>query len=211
MTIRTIDELVGDLTPVRRISPGQAWTLVLGLTAMVAAAVATLFGLRGDVLAGHPAGLVLLRSGMLLLLGSAALAALIAAARPGVGQTSHGWRWALGAALLFPLATLVLTLSERSLPLVELSAPSGLWCLAIGGGSGLAIGAALTAWLRRGAPVALVRAGWLTGLAAGAFGTFAYSLHCPSETVQYVGIWYTAAIGLCALAGRIAVPPLLRW
>jgi hypothetical protein len=211
MTAKTIDELVGELTPVRRVSPAQAWATVLGLTALVVAAVAALFGLRGDVLAGHPAGLVLLRSGTLLLLGSAALAALIAAARPGVGQASHGWRWALGAALLFPLATLVLTLAERSLPVAELQAASGPWCLGIGGVSGFAIGTALTAWLRMGAPVSLARAGWLTGLAAGAFGTFAYSLHCPSETLQYAGIWYTAAVGLCALGGRIAVPPLLRW
>lgn len=169
------------------------------------------FGLRGDILGGDPAGLVLLRGGVLLLLGSAAVAALAAAARPGVGQASHGWRWALGAALLFPLATLVLSVATGSVPLAELASPSGPWCLAIGGGSGLAIGAVLTGWLRRGAPVAVDRTGWLVGLAAGAFGTFAYSLHCPSDTVQYIGIWYTAAIGLCALAGRLFVPQLLRW
>ena len=73
------------------------------------------------------------------------------------------------------------------------------------------IGAALTGWLRRGAPVALARTGWLVGLAAGAFGTFAYSLHCPSLTVEYIGVWYTAAVGLCALIGRLVVPGLVRW
>jgi hypothetical protein len=211
MAMNPIDNLVEQLTPVRRLRPAAAWALVLGATALATAAIAARFGLRSDVMAGHPAGLVLLRGGVLLLLGSSALAALVAAARPGVGQTSHGWRWALGAALLYPLATLILSLAEGAMPQDELASASGPWCLMLGGGSGLAIGAALTLWLRQGATVALNRAGWLVGLAAGAFGTFAYSLHCPSETVQYAGIWYTAAVGLCALGARAIVPPLLRW
>lgn len=211
MALNTIDQLVSDLQPVRQIRPQQAWALAVGATIVAVAAVAGLFGLRDDVMAGHPAGMVLVRSGMLLVLGCAALTALAAAARPGVGQASQGWRWALGAAAIFPAATLVMSLAERAWPMAELTSSSGPSCLIIGGGSGAVIAALLTAWLRRGAPVALNRAGWLVGLAAGAFGTFAYSLHCPSETVQYIGIWYTAAIGLCAAAARLVVPSLLRW
>jgi len=211
MTKLTIDDLVGDLAPVRRIRPVQIWLLALAGTAAAVVAVWYLFGLRGDVLAGEPKGLVLLRGGTLLLLGVSAVAALAAAARPGVGHASHGWRWVLAAAALFPLVTVVLSLAQGAMPMAELTSPSGPWCLGIGGGSGLAIGAVLTTWLRRGAPVSLTRAGWLVGLAAGAFGTFAYSLHCPSETVQYIGIWYTAAVGLCAALARMVVPPLLRW
>lgn len=207
----SIDDLVADLTPVAPVAPRHAWALVLGLTAAAVAVVAWQFGMRADIAEGHPAGLVVLRGGMLLLLGSACLSAVAAAARPGVGQASTGWRWALGGALLFPLAALMLTLNEGAMPMAELTSPNGRWCLTIGGLSGLTIGGALTLWLRRGAPVALNRTGWLVGLAAGAFGTFAYSLHCPSLTVQYIGIWYTAAVGLCALAGRLTVPRLVRW
>lgn len=211
MTKLTIDDLVSDLAPVRRIRPIQIWLRALTGTAVAVAAVWFLFGLRADVLAGEPDGIVLLRGGTLLLLGGSAIAALAAAARPGVGHASDGWRWVLAAAALFPLVTIILTVAERALPMAVLTASSGPWCLGIGGGSGLVIGTVLTAWLRQGAPVSLERAGWLVGLAAGSFGTFAYSLHCPSSTVQYIGIWYTAAIGLCAVIARLVVPRLLRW
>ena len=76
---------------------------------------------------------------------------------------------------------------------------------------GLAIGGALTLWLRQGAVTDLRRAGWLVGLGAGAFGTFAYSLHCPSDSVHYIALWYSLALALCAAIGRLAVPRLLRW
>ena len=207
----TIDDLVADLTPVRRLTPGQAWTLALALTVLTILAVYGLYGLRSDIMAGQPAGIVVLRAGVLLLLGCAALTAVIAAARPGVGQASHGWRWVLGAALIFPVTSIVIALNDRRLPMAELTSPNGPWCLGISGVSALVIGTTLTLWLRRGAPVALNRAGWLVGLSAGSFGTFAYSLHCPSTTIPYVGIWYTLAVGLCALAGRLIVPHFLRW
>jgi hypothetical protein len=206
-----IDDLVADLTPVRRLAPAQAWTLAAALTMLTVFAVYTLYGLRSDIMAGQPAGIVVLRAGTLLLLGAAALTAVIASARPGVGHASHGWRWALGAALIFPLTSLVIVLNDRRMPMDELTSSNGPWCLGISGVSALAIGTALTLWLRRGAPVALNRAGWLIGLAAGSFGTFAYSLHCPSATIPYVGIWYTLTVGLCALAGRLIVPRFLRW
>lgn len=207
----TIDDLVANLTPVRRLAPGLAWTMALALTGVAILAVYSRYGLRSDLMAGHPAGIVVLRAGVLLLLGCAALTAVIAAARPGVGQTSHGWRWALGAALIFPLTSIVIVLTDRRLPMAELTSPNGPWCLGISGASALVIGTALTVWLRGGAPVALNRAGWLVGLAAGSFGAFAYSLHCPSATIPYIGIWYTLTVGLCALAGRLIVPRLLRW
>jgi hypothetical protein len=208
---QTIEDLVADLTPVRRLAPAQAWTLAGALTVLAVLAVYTLYGLRSDIMAGQPAGIVVLRAGALLLLGGAALTAVIASARPGVGHASHGWRWALGGALIFPLTSLVIVLADRRMPMDELTSANGPWCLGISGISALAIGTALTLWLRRGAPVALNRAGWLVGLAAGSFGTFAYSLHCPSATIPYVGIWYTLAVGLCALAGRLIAPRFLRW
>jgi hypothetical protein len=211
MNDASLDALVADLRPVRRIRATGAWLIAAIGTLFAILAVSARFVLRADLAAGHPAGLVLLRGGILLLLGCAALAAIAAAARPGVGQTSHGWRWALGAALVFPLATLVLTLVEQRLPLAELGSPSGPWCLTIGGAGALAIGTLLTLWLQRGAPVAPNRAGWLVGLGAGALGTFAYSLHCPSETIAYVGIWYSAAVGLSALAGRLIAARFLHW
>ncbi|WP_219895301.1 NrsF family protein [Aquisediminimonas profunda] len=210
MTI-DIDTLVADLQPVRPVSPRGGVLIALVAAAVVVAIVSAAFGLRADVVAGNPHPMVMLREGMLLLLGFASLAAVVASARPGVGQSSTGWRWALAGASLFPLTSIALAMTTEGFPLDVLFSVDGPWCLGISLGGGLLIGAGLTLWLRKGAPTALNRIGWLVGLASGSFGAFAYGLHCPSITVFYVGLWYTGAILLCALLGRLIVPRLIRW
>ncbi len=63
---------------------------------------------------------------------------------------------------------------------------------------GLATAVPMVLALRRGAPTSPARAGWLTGIAAGGLGAFAYNLHCPFNNVIYIGLWYTLAVGgLC--------------
>ena len=206
-----LDRLTGDLVPVRRIDPKSGWAVGAIGTAVAVAIVASQFGLRDDVMAGEPSGIVLLRAGALLLLGFAALAAVVDSARPRVGRrSSSGWKWALAGAALFPTVALAVTMSN-GMPMDDIMSSSVPYCFAISCLSGLAIGGAVTAWLRRGAVTVLERTGWLTGLAAGAFGTFAYSLHCPSATITYIGLWYTLTIALCAITGRLVVPRLLRW
>lgn len=204
------DHLVADLQPVKRVEPRNGWLLAAAGTALATTIVATQFGLRDDLMAGEPAGIVLLRAGALLLLGFAALAAVIDSARPRVGRRSNGWKWALAGALLFPVVALLVTMGN-GLPMGDIMSPSARYCMGISLVSGLAIGGAVTAWLRHGAVTVLERTGWLVGLSAGAFGTFAYALHCPSQTITYIGLWYTLAIASCALIGRLTVPPLLRW
>ncbi len=206
-----LDRLTGDLAPVRRIDPKDGWMIAAAGTAIAVAVVLVVFGLRDDVMAGHPAGIVILRAGALLLLGFAALAAVVDSARPRVGRrSSTGWKWALAGAALFPAVALMVAMTE-GMPMGDIMSSSVPYCFAISSMSALAIGGAVTAWLRRGAVTVLERTGWLTGLAAGAFGTFAYSLHCPSATITYIGLWYTLAIALCAVVGRLVVPRVLRW
>lgn len=206
-----LDRLAGDLQPVRRIDPKSGWLIAAVGTAVAVAVVAAEFGLRDDVMAGEPLGIVMLRAGALLLLGFAALAAVVDSARPRVGRrSSSGWKWALAGAAMFPVVALMVTMS-KGMPMDDIMSESAPYCLGISFFSALAIGGAVTAWLRRGAVTVLERTGWLTGLAAGAFGTFAYSLHCPSATITYIGLWYTLAIMLCAVVGRVLVPRVLRW
>jgi len=88
---------------------------------------------------------------------------------------------------------------------------NGVECLLFTVCGGLMIGAVLTLWLRRGAPTSQERAGLLVGLASGSFAAAAYSLHCPHNDLVYIGLWYTLAVALVALVGRIVVPPLIRW
>lgn len=206
-----IDSLVADLTPVRRIRKRSGLLIVAAATLLAVTLNVPIFGLRPDIIALRPAEIVLLRSGVLLLIGISASLAVITSASPSVGARRDGWRWALGAGLLFPVTSLVLTLGGAPYPTEILDTRSVAYCLGISLASALAIGGIISGWLRRGAVTELRRAGWLTGLAAGALGTFVYNLGCPSDSVHYVALWYGLSLGAAAIIGRLTVPHLLRW
>ncbi|MGB5724829.1 MAG: NrsF family protein [Parasphingorhabdus sp.] len=36
-------------------------------------------------------------------------------------------------------------------------------------------------------------------------------MHCPFNSIFYVGLWYSLAVAICAIAGRLVVPHLIRW
>ncbi len=211
MNLNNIDALVDDLTPVRAVAPRDGFALIAGATALTVLLVALTFGLRADVMDGTPDPIVVVRAGILFILGLAAVSAVIASARPGVGQRNNGWRWALAAASMFPITSAVLAMANMDEAVSAVATVGAFRCLGISGISGMIIGGLLTAWLRQGAPTAINRTSWLVGLAAGSFGTLAYSLHCPSATVYYVGLWYTLAIALCAGVARLVVPRLIAW
>ncbi len=210
-----IDALVANLTPVRRVSPRFGVALVLATAAFAAAAVLGTYGPRSDLAQGSPHPMVLLRGGMLALLGIATSIAVANAARPSVGSGQNGWFWALAAAALMPLsATLLFSwhmMTGQPFAADAMDFHYAPYCLGIGCGSALLIGTALVLWLRRGAPTALDRAGWLVGIASGSFGAFAYSLHCPSTSIYFVGLFYTLTVAVSAVAGRLVVPRLIRW
>jgi hypothetical protein len=152
----------------------------------------------------------LLRTGTLLLLGLVCAATLLAMANPGVSRHSHGWKIALAAALLFPLSATILAAADQPSGSSG-TMQSGIQCLTYSLIGGTAIAIPMVRWLRRGAPVAPDKAGWLTGLAAGGLGAFAYNFQCPFNSIVYTGFWYSLATGLCALFGRLIVPRLIRW
>jgi hypothetical protein len=210
-----IDALAATLTPVRRVRSRDGLFAAVGAATLVALAVILQYGLRADLAAGEPHPMVLLRSGMLAVLGIATTMAAIASARPAVGQGHNGWAWALVAAAILPVTAAGMFAYHRMMDMPF--GPDAMdfhyapYCVKISSLGALLIGAALTLWLRSGAPTALNRAGWLVGLAAGSFGTFAYSLHCPSNSIYYIGLWYSIAVGMSAAAGRLIVPHLIRW
>lgn len=211
MSLIDIEALVADLTPVRPVAPRDGFALVAVATVIAVLMVAMMFGLRDDVMRGTPNPIVVVRGGMLFILGLATLSAVISSARPGVGQRNNGWRWALAAAAIFPLTSAVLSVGDIDEAVSAVASVSGLWCLGISSVSALFIGGLLIAWLRQGAPTSINRTSWLVGLSAGSFGTLAFSLHCPSTTVYYIGLWYTLAVALCAGLARLAVPRLISW
>ncbi len=205
-----IADLVNDLTPVRPMNIWRGLILPLGATLFAMMCVALLAGVRPDLAAGAPSPMFLLRAGVLLLLGVVCGASLLAMANPGVGRNNQGWKTALSAALLFPLAALIVALTGQPTGSAG-TMESGMDCLKYSLVAGVATATPMVWWLRRGAPVAHERAGWLTGLAAGGLGAFAFNIHCPYNSVVYIGIWYTLAVGICAVAGRLIVPHLIRW
>lgn len=207
----TIDSLVANLQQVRPVRARNGIGILLLAAALVSIAAAWRYGLRPDIIAGAPHPMVVLRLGTLLLLGLATGLAAIASARPAVGSSRSGWHWALAGALLFPAAALIVVAWNGSVAASEIAADYGEACLWISLASALFVGGALTIWLRHGASVRPELTGWLTGLSAGSFGTFSYALHCPMTNIVYIGLWYSAAVGLSAVAGRLIVSPLLRW
>jgi len=215
---RSIDEtiaaLVGDLAPAARVRPGSGVAAGLVATALAVLGVWFVLGFRADILAGHPALIVVARATVLLAGGLCLLLAAVRAAMP--GRPDRGASLA-GTVLLglFPLGLMGLLLqgimAGRTPSFAEVDAFGAARCCAIAALSALSVGAALIVWMRRAAPTDLARAGWLTGWAAAALGTFAYSLFCPAGSLGFVTTVYPAAMLLVALLFRLAVPKLVRW
>ncbi len=210
-----IETLASDLKPVRLVRPRSGITVTLIAAFVSALGVIALSGARGDILAGTPDPIVIVRGLLLVLLGLATSLAAANAARPAVGQGHNGWLWALAAALVLPIAGALLygyhLIAAKPFADGDMDFRYALHCFGISAASAAVIGTAQTLWLRRGAPTDLNRAAWLIGLASGSFGTFAYSLHCPSNSIYYVGWCYGLAVALCAIISRIIAPPLLKW
>jgi hypothetical protein len=203
--------MVAGLSPVTALRPSSGLIAGLAATALTAGAVELFFGWRADILAGHPSMLVVARSSVLLLGGGAMLLGAVLGALPGRDD-----RWASRAGgLLLGLLPLGLAaaamINQTPLSFAEVGGLSAARCLAISLGCALLVAGAITMWLRRAAPTRLARAGWLTGWAAGALGTFAYSLYCPSNSLEFAATIYPAAMLLTATLSRLIVPQLVRW
>ena len=210
------DDLIALLsTNVERVSPRRfdqtlVFALVVGAAGALIAMLLTL-GVRPD--ANQSDALTLLISKLVFGLGVVvfALIALTRHARPG-GE--HKISIALA---VLPFAGIIL-LAALSLA----SAPHSHWETMIVGDDWLecllsipiiavAPFACLIWAVRQMAPTNLPRAGALVGLVAGGVSASAYALHCDSNSLPFVAVWYGGTILLCTLAGAKLAPYLLRW
>lgn len=203
--------LVDDLRPTAplRFTRGAA-LVALGLVLSVAMAVLG-FGMRADVQAARPDSMFILGGGLFLLLGAASSAATVRMSGPWVGSGRNGWGWAAAMAGLLPLTALVVALIEGESAILASEPAHGLICVACSSILSLIVGGVLVAWLRQGAPTSLERAGLLTGIAAGCAGVVAFTFVCPINSVMHIGLWHGLTVTICAIAGRLIVPPLVRW
>ncbi|HET6527102.1 DUF1109 domain-containing protein [Sphingopyxis sp.] len=206
-----IDELAGDLTPVRprRVARGSAWVAVGWVAG--AAALLLLFGLREDLAVRGMPPLSMLAFWLTAATGLAATWSALRMGLPGVGRDYSGWRWAVGASLSLPLAALAACIADGHAAMEAVRDGFGLRCLMQGVASGFGVGAALFFWLKAGAPTSPARAGWVIGIAAGAAGATIVALHCASDDVVHIALWHGAAVLLSAVAGRLILPRFLRW
>jgi hypothetical protein len=205
-----VSALIDDLEPVKPMGRALPLALSAAITLLAIGLIVWFQGMRADVVAGRPSEMFLIRSGVLLLLGGATAHAVTSMASPSVGRGQHGWQMALAAAVLFPLSALIVATTGDIGPALS-AMNSGLRCMAYSLIGGLATAAPMVFMLRKGAPTYPERAGWLTGIAAGGLGAFAYNLHCPFNNIVYIGLWYSLALVICALVGRLVVPHLIRW
>lgn len=208
--------LVDGLAPVRPLQLRHGMILALLATLVAAVTVALTMGVREDVAIGNPHRMFVVRAIVLVGLGVIAAAAALSTASPAVGKPRlTAWKWALAGAALVPLGAAYVWLSGPVQTMAHaramLDPQFGLECLVVSSLCAVGVGAALTLWIRQGAPSSPERAGWLIGLASGALGAAAYSLHCSENVLIYIGTWYTLAVAGCALAGRMILPRLLRW
>lgn len=206
-----VDSLVADLDPVRPLGSQTAAAAIAALALVGFAAVALILGIRSDVLAGTPDPIFLLRGGLLLMLGSIAAASALAMVRPVVGRNDRSWAGAAAMAAVVPAVALVYAVIDPVAAGREVWWSSAFLCLGVSLTAATGFAAIIIWHLRRGAPVLLERAGWVTGIAAGSLGGLVYSLHCPANYITYIGLWYTLTIAIAAVAARLAVPPLIRW
>lgn len=206
-----IAELVGNLQPVKPLRFAHGLGYILVTAAVSAALVISLFGMRPDLQAGQFNPVHLIATGLFFGLAIAASVTVVVMSRPCVGTDHNGWTWAAAMAALLPAAGLIVGLGNSDNLLSQESIEHGSACFAIGSSASLLVFAMLVWWLRKGAPTAPDRAGLLTGIAAGSFGIFAFSLHCPESDIVHIGVWHSAVVLMMGAVGRAVVPSLVRW
>jgi hypothetical protein len=212
-TAELIELLSARLQPVdrRQLTRSVALSVGFGFAAAIIA-TALLYGFRTDLDRTRSVLFLLFKLAFASTVVLVGLAWLLRLARPGA---EHGSKYLALATL--PFATLC-TLAVINLLLV----PPADWEAMLMGHEwrkclfsipilATAPFAALVWALRRGAPTDLKRSGAVAGLVAGGVGATAYALHGTGDQFPYIALWYSGTLALCALAGAVLGPKMLRW
>lgn len=210
-----IAALAEDLTPTARVNPRDGMLLIVFAALAAALASVAIFEFWPGMIGGQASAFFWITNGLLGLLGTASMIALVQGALPRVGMRGNAPFWSAGMLAVVPIAAIITLISveaghDHGTSFAD-PALSYWQCAAYGLAASSLIGVAAVVWLRRGAPVSIERSAWLTGLTAGAFGSLAYGITCPLDGIAHVGIVHVAPIAIAALIARVAVPPLIRW
>lgn len=188
------------------------WLLAFVMAVIVAALTFfAMLGPRSDLAAAVETIRFPFKFVVTVLLASTAWALARAMARPEGARTSAKLALVAAPALLLAavfVEMLVVPPSEWSNRLIGRNA---MVCLVSIPMIGLGPLIAFLAVLRHGAPTQPARAGAVAGILAGALAATFYAAHCTDDSPLFVGVWYTLAIALLAIAGAIAGKLLVRW
>jgi len=154
-------------------------------------------------------------NGLLALVGASSTTALVSSVTPRVGGQTTGPQWSVAMLAILPIAAIIAFMSYEAGHDhgVGMNDPGLLYweCAAYGLAASSVVAGAAIAFLRKGAPVSLNRAGWLVGLTSGSLGALAYNLTCPMDSLMHVGIWHVLPVFVAGVFWRYAAPPLIRW
>ena len=207
-----IAALTEDLQPVGRVKPAQGAALIAFATLVAGIVSVVIFDFWDGMLQGDASPFFWISNGLLLLLGAASTSALVAGTLPRVGHRPTAPSWAFAMLGVLPLAAIITFAGAPAAHSHEgLNDPAAWHCTVSSFAAALLVALACVMFLRRGAPVAIERSAWLTGLAAGSLGTFAYGITCPLDGMIHLGVWHFVPVVLTAIAARLCLPPLIRW
>ena len=125
-----LDSLAEELEPVKPLNANGAIGTMVLLTVIGAVFVVSTLGFRDQFLGSTATDpMFLIRSGLLVVLAAASLSAATSMARPAVGTSRSGWRWAAMAALIVPIAAAIAALVSRTPVAERLHPVNGVECL----------------------------------------------------------------------------------
>lgn len=211
-TAELINLLGTNLEPVdrRQLSRTLVASLAVGLAAALIAMIAVL-GVRTDLDQSMAVAFLLLKLLFTLAVVVPASVYLLKLARPGGERTSRLVVVTLPFLAIFLLAAVSLSATPRALWHMMLIGEEWRKCLV----SILVLAvmpfAAIVWAVREAAPTDLTRAGSIAGLVAGGVSATAYAVHGTGDSLPYIALWYGGTIALCALAGALVGPRVLRW
>jgi hypothetical protein len=207
-----VDQLVGDLKPVRSRSITREGILLASVAALEVALCVGLGSTRSNLLMAMTLTTFWWKTLGLGLLAFAGGVLAIRAFNP-ENSPRRGLRWLLalvGTTIGVGFVLGAVPSNAHSLG-EQLNWRQGVQCMLTMAALALPAIAGLGILMRRGAPTDRKGTAIAVGAAGAAWGALVFVLHCPHDDPLYVIVWYSAGCSLVVLLARLVLPPLTRW
>lgn len=207
-----IDQLVGDLRPVRRSSRGRQFALLLGLAAIELAGFLSLGTMRPDITAASGRVVFWWKMGGLASLSVFGVFIALRSFDPVSTPRAALRRWFALIACLFLLGWVIDAAGNGVDTLVSrLAWRMGIECLTVMTILSIPPMIALGILMKGGAPTDRPASALAVGGAAATWGAFIFAFHCPSDDPFYIVFWYTLGCAAVTLIARAILPMFSRW